>query len=254
MAIPLNVNQANIPSLPSIPGIAGLGGNQTSNSSNSASIDPAYLVTLDIRGDKTLDSSGSKIFPIVGYLPETFNIAFSSNWEAPLEGSSLTGGLIQGLTGGRISSEGADLASGAFGVPTRTKAQSFQIWKGSSAMNFSFEMVFHAQKNTNTEIRDKHIALLKLAAPKNLAGTLLPPGPSLAKGVLSANGGVTLQIGKYLLLDNVVITSVGTDVQSRFDALGNPISLSISLSVSSFFTSFDHDDIDKMFAGPTGVK
>lgn len=225
-----------------------------------------YQLVLHVRGDQTLDSDNKKIFPIVAALPERYNINFSSNWSAPFANTDAVSFVADKAVGNRkvlgyslkdAITYGTNLLSKATGVSTRLKSQSIQIWEGSSPLQFSVDLVFHARTNTETDVRDKHMALLKLAAPSEHGPggqVLMQPGPIIADQVWDQNSRkISLQVGTYLYLDNVIISSVGSDIETLCDEKGIPIAMTINIEITSFFTSFTAQDIERAFkAGRNG--
>jgi len=210
---------------------------------------PQYQVSLHVEGDESLDSSGKKIFPIVANLPERFNMEFSSNWEPSFARTS-AGDLGSALLGGRVNAETINAGLSASGFGNKIRSQTFQVWQDSSPMNFNVEMVFRAVTNSERDIREKHLALLKLAAPSELIGGVLrPPGPNIRNKAIdrSNSRSITLYIGKYLRLEDVVIKSVSSDVVCLFDNNGIPQAMTISIGVESFYACFTAQDIEKMF-------
>lgn len=212
-------------------------------------VEKIYQVVLDVRGDESLDSSGRRIFPIVANLPERFNLQFSSNWSTPLSGSDFAE-----WTGNALQSPEAERAlrviTGAIGISTKLRSQSMNVWESSSPLQFSIDMIFNAFNNTLTDVQDKHKAILKLAAPsvreEDGRQLLRAPGPTIIDEALGGRS-ITLWIGNYLRLKNVIINSVSSDVESQFDANGIPISLAINIGVQSFYSNFTTVDIDEMF-------
>lgn len=224
-------------------------------------IPPQYQLVLDVRGDDTLTSDGQgKIFPIVGAVPQHYNISLSSQWDAPYANTNVfdkAAGGAAALAGGRVgaginavrNSGAGGAIAGAFGVSTKLKSQTVQVWQGSSGLSFSFDLVFHAKTNSETDVRDKHIALLKLAAPsEGPGGILLAPGPTLVDQIFEGRK-ITLAIGTYIFLDNIVIKSVGTDIESLCDEKGIPIAMTINVEIESLYSSFTVQDIEKAFRG-----
>jgi hypothetical protein len=210
-------------------------------------VEKIYQVVLDVRGDESLDSSGRRIFPIIANLPERFNLQFSSNWSTPLSGSDFAE-----WTGNALQSSGAERAlraiTGAIGISTKLRSQSMNVWESSSPLQFSIDMIFNAFNNTLADVQDKHKAILKLAAPSmgEDRQLLRAPGPTVIDEALGGRS-ITLWIGNYLRIKNVIINSVSSDVESQFDANGIPISLAINIGVQSFYSDFTTVDIEEMF-------
>jgi hypothetical protein len=127
-------------------------------------------------------------------------------------------------------------------------------------MRFSLDLAFHAKTNAAADIRDKHIALLKLAAPSEWGPggqLLMQPGPVIADLALNSwnekSRKISLQLGTYLFFDNVVIHSVGTDLETLCDENGTPIAMKVSLEVETFYSAFTAQDIDRAFKGSGGA-
>jgi hypothetical protein len=94
----------------------------------------------------------------------------------------------------------------------------------------------------------KHLGLLKLAAPSEILGglMLLAPGPSIiSKGL--AGRKISLYIGTYIYMDNVVVKSVGSDIQTICGADGIPHSMTINVEFESFYAGTTTNDLEKMF-------
>jgi len=221
----------------------------TPSSKTLTGVVPHYQVSLDVRGDETVGSSGKKIFPIIANLPERFNMEFSSQWDAPIARAS-AGDIASAATGGAVSAATINAGLSGSGVGKATRAQSFQVWESSSSMKFNIELVFRALTNSQTDVREKHIALLKLTAPsEGPGGILLPPGPNIREQIIDGPTSriITMYLGRYLKLENVIIDSVSSDIACLFDKDGIPQSMTISIGVSSFYTSFTTTDIDRMF-------
>lgn len=216
---------------------------------NNYGVVPEYQIVLDVRNDQSVDSSGRRIFPLVGNLSEQFNLEFSSSWDSPFARTGINDllGRVSGL-----DSESIAGALGAVGMSNKIKHQTAQVWQESSPLSFNVEMIFRAQKDSLREVKDRHRALLKLAAPSELANTggavLRAPGPTLSGKLIDPNSRqITLYIGRYLKVENVVIKSVSSDVECLFDKDGIPQAMTIALAVESYYSSFSTNDIDKMF-------
>lgn len=223
----------------------------------STGVVPQYQVVLDVRGDQTLTSDGnSKIFPIVAALPERYNLNFSSDWSSPFSNTTaadFAGKVAGGGAVGEAVKFGTNMLSKAVGVSTKLKSQSVQVWDGSSAFAMSLDLIFHAKTNTETDVRDKHLALLKLTAPSETGPggqVLVQPGPIIADQVWNEKSRkISLQLGTYLYFDNVVIRNVGSDVETLCDEKGIPIGMTINIEVTTLYASFTAQDIERAFRG-----
>lgn len=212
----------------------------------------AYQVELDVRAPSNYMkrlTNGQKIFPIVANLPERFNMNLSSQWDSPFAKSlaQTAGDAVGGAAGAAISN-----LPGVAGVADKLKAQTIQVWQASSPMSFSIDFVFNAQESTETEIRKRHIALLKLVAPtemgEGLAGNVLAaPGPTVIGAAFGDSRRISMRVGKYMYLEDIIVKSVSADLVSKFDENGIPISMTCNVDVESFYSFFTTQDIDKMF-------
>lgn len=210
---------------------------------------PHYQVRIEVAGSESLDSKGKKIFPIIANLPERFNMEFTSQWDTPFARTS-AGDVAAAKSGGKISADLLNSGLGATGLGKTLKSQSYQVWQESSPMMFNLELIFRAVTNSESDVREKHIALLKLAAPSTILGQgLRAPGPSIRNQILdsSTSRSITLYIGKYLRMKNVVVKSVSSDVTCLFDIQGIPQAMSIGIGVESFNSCFTTEDIDDLF-------
>ena len=234
-------------------------GQRPSASSQSRSLKngprPEYSVQINVTGDSKIAELNAGVFPIVAALPERWHMNFSSNWQSPFGKNYLGDAASNALANKTGMSQGAasEVVSGASavaGIPTRFKHQSAQVWESTSAMSFSLDLIFHAKENSEKEVKAKHKALLQLTAPSELGPLLVQPGPIILEQTISPNSrNISLQIGKYLFLDNVIITGVSSDVVTLCDVNGIPISMNINIEVQSFYACFTVEDIEKMFKG-----
>lgn len=227
--------------------ISNLGTAQRPSSPSSAREESNYQFALYV-DDPDLDNS-KNIFPLIASLPEQFNMSFSSNWREPLAQNSL-GDAAQALTGAPVGGL-IDTGLQATGTGSKLKSQSIKTWESSSGLAVSLDLVFYAKQNTNKEIKQKHVALLKLAAPSSSGELLKAPGPTVANnlGIVSAGRKITAYIGNYLVLKNIIITGVNSDVIALFDENGIPIGMSIGLQFESFNSCFTTEDIEEAFNG-----
>jgi len=155
-----------------------------------------------------------------------------------IKGSNLLT-LLSGATGGVVP-------SGQFGI------QGIQVWEETDPIEFSLSVELHMGKNGGkTDVVIPALALSKLTLPSYKGGdnkkgmSLIPPGPDL-KDVLklvgssigindlfgngrdkkSANQGgglLTVQIGKFLTISNIILTKVEPTFSSILDEDGMPI-------------------------------
>lgn len=222
----------------------------------------SYQIVIDVQGDEALlkpvGGAQRKIFPISANLPERFHMEMSSNWTMPFEGmtaGSAAGSAAQFLGAGAASQtigNAVDTGLGAAGIGQKLKSQMLQVWESSSPLEMNFDLIFYAHSNTETEIKQRHLALLKLCAPSSLVGSevLEAPGPKVIEGATSNSGRqINVFVGNYIQLTNVIVRSVGSDIVSLFDDNGLPIGMSINISVCTWNACVTGEDLDNMFYG-----
>lgn len=207
-----------------------------------------YMVQLNVTGDSKIAQLNPGVFPLRANLPERWHLNFSSQWQSPFAKNYLS--EAAGKIGGDKAQGVVDATSAVAGIPTRLKSQSVQVWESSSPMSFNLDLTFNAREDSDLEIRKRHKALLQLAAPSQKGEMLIQPGPIIADKVINKDNSrnISLQIGKYIFLDNVVITSVSSDVVTLCDVRGIPISMTINIEVQSFYSCFTVEDIEAMFS------
>jgi hypothetical protein len=218
------------------------------NAASSAGITPQYQIILDVTGDEAI-KIGRSIFPIVAALPERYNIGLSSSWDTPFANMSIGDSISKfgSVYGKDIPSNIIDTGLGVLGIGTRHKYQMAQVWQSTSPLSFNIDFVFNAQTNTEKDVRSKHIALLKLITPSVLEGGILAaPGPNILKSTISGRN-ISLQLGTYIRMENIIVKDVSADVQTICGADGIPHSMTVNVAFESFYAGMTTDEIDKMF-------
>lgn len=215
-----------------------------------------YEICIDVQDQNALITSSvgnaGNVFPLYANLPERFHMELQSNWSTPMENftaGSLAGSAANAAGVGGAAVEGiVNTGLGAAGLGTRMKAQFLQVWESTGALELNFDLVFYAQQNTKREVKDRHLALLKLCAPSGgITGQeLIAPGPHMISGVLGGRT-VDVYIGNYLQLKNVIIRSVGSDIVTLFDAAGIPVAMTINIAVATLHACVTTEDLDEIF-------
>lgn len=204
-------------------------------------IDPKYLVTLSVKGDNTL---GSDPFYVTTSLDQTFGVSMGSHWDAPFANvmSEMIGKVGQG------AGVAATVAKG-FGIETKNRNQTAQMWQNSDPVSFTIPFTFIAVKDPKTEVADKVRNLLKLAAPSMDGFLLRAPGPTMAGQVSNKLGGrlITLYLGKFLTLENCIIKRVDAQFDSIIGTSGIPLKAKVTVDIESYYTCFTVQDVDALF-------
>ncbi len=214
-------------------------------------VHPNYQVVIDVENDPVFEKDA--IFPIVANLPERYHIDFSSSWSNPFAKNYVQDAASTVL--GDLGGAAVGIASNVTGISTKLKSQSVQVWEQSSPLSFSIDLVFVAKTNSIKDIRDKHRALLKLAAPSELSQgggqVLVQPGPVIVNTKITPGSRkISMTIGNYLFLDNVIVTNVSSDVSTLCDEQGVPQHMLINVGIASFYACFTTQDIDRAFKIP----
>lgn len=240
--------------------IANVNSAERPNGSSGLAPNRNYQIVIDVQGDEAIlapaGREARKIFPLVANLPERFHMELTSNWVMPFEGKTIggAGGDAIDALGGRGAGQAigamADTALSATGIGSKIKGQQIQAWESTSPMTFNVDLVFYANENTEREVKERQLALLKLCAPSVSLGdqVLLAPGPRIVEGVLGGRT-IDIYIGNYLRLQRVIINNVGSDIVSLFDADGVPIGMTVNLGFSTHNACVTTDDLDQMFYG-----
>lgn len=205
--------------------------------------DPYYEIQIIINGRVNEPM-------IHAYLPEQVAMSSESTWE-PILGSGILGSTIDGIS----SLAGAGKVTG---YQVNPLFQSICGWQGNSPLTWSFDLQFNAIDDPVTDVLTPIITLLELTMPVDLGqGLVQAPGPNAINilnkalqntkpivGVTSlvneftkrANSmqetlgnrsgseeSCTVKIGNFMVLRDVVITSVSPRFDTQFHK-GLPIS------------------------------
>ncbi len=195
---------------------------------------------------------------IVGIIQDPIMLGVESVWEPfiPTEVYGPADTLIQTLTASKWS--------------LVTKATSRRKWKGSTPLEISLPLKFHAVDDPFLEVVEPCRILQSLALPsegkdaqnlRNLSDAkkaipfLAPPGPTpftsedlLNRSLSKINktkeekilrglrGGdlIVVKFGRFLTLFNVILKSARVEFHPRFDVRGNPISATANLVFESY--------------------
>lgn len=132
----------------------------------------------DATWKQNLPSKGNTI---QAYLPENFQLAFSSSFDQP---------FAQGF----IQNDAIRSAANFAGYSLTSQAMTVHIWQGSSPLEFSLTFIFVADSDPVEDVVKKVALLTKLERPGRTkqGGLLMPPGPRVnlkdASGIVKAGG------------------------------------------------------------------
>lgn len=231
-----------------------------------------------------------------GYVPENFTIGLSSGWSAPFSGMSLfeasqaltnsnmnsinVNGSIAGSNKGGwltslINGAGGNIANNLMkfsGYNSYHKLMSAQVWDAPGYLTLELPIFLDGYEDTMEDVVLPLTQALKLSAPSEQGGLLIPPGPSPAGEVLnnvksslaSTSNSVlgtnfstdplfdlresfTVTVGNFFSMSPAIIEGVSMSTENVMDAKqGKPVSADVMISVKSYF-AVTREDIDKWF-------
>lgn len=222
------------------------------NYSNNWGVDSGYVVTLTVLSGPLVSDGG--VFSVSTTMDESFGLSMGAQWDAPFA-NAMEEGLDKakaGMGGKAQAVVGlAQLGAKASGVSTKNRYQTAQLWQSSDPMRFSIPFTFIAREDPVKEVQERVQKLLKLAAPSNQLGVMLTaPGPTLAGQALGGTQ-ITLQIGRFIRMENCIITNVDAQFDAIIGESGVPHKAKVTVEVCSFYTCFTTEDIDDLFVGGT---
>lgn len=151
-------------------------------------------------------SSGNTI---KAYLPENFQMSFSSSFDQPFAQGFIQNDMVKNV---------ANLA----GYSVTSQAMTVHIWQGSSPVEFSLTMVFLAEDDPIEDVVKKVATLVKLERPgmTKTGGLLLPPGPRIDIKKVPA---IFQKLGETAgaVLDDTV--DVGTNLLKKAAGASGPV-------------------------------
>lgn len=183
---------------------------------------------------------------VEAYVPETFQLAVTSQFGQPFG---------QGISNSTVGTAAKMLGLGAL----TSQAMTAQVWEGTQPIEITLELELVAESDPKAEVLEPIKKLLAMTMPsRGGSGFLLdPPGPKYvdivdwhafeaAKGEGKAKKQITVQIGTFLLFDNVVIESVNTTFYSMMHESGIPLRAVVAVTFKTFFIQLS-DDIPRIF-------
>ena len=171
-----------------------------------------------------------------GWVPESFNINFRSNWE-PIYGSL-----------NDISSVTTKAAQTIGAVPNLKQATRL-AWTGSDPIELQLTFLLDAYKHAYLDVQQPIENLLKMTLPERKSGILYSPGPT----PLSDDNVIYLRIGKFFVLDSIVITDVDVTYHTISDIYGNYQAADVNVALRSHYTPDRGDVLSYFENGRLGI-
>lgn len=201
-----------------------------------------------------------------GYIPEDFNFSLASTWSSPMAALSMSDS--SNATAAAIGAT-AKFAGGS----TMHKLATARVWDAPQYLTLELPIFLDAYHSTEEEVIGPMVQLLSMAAPDEIGGLLIPPGPAPAKEVLNAvmemasdavgtrigsefdsQESFTVRLGNFFAMSPAIITNVSGSGDSAFeDGSGNPISADFMLTVESYF-AVTRKDLLKWFQPQLSAK
>lgn len=188
-------------------------------------------------------------------LPENYMLSLATSWDNPFNQplSNFASGAAGGTQGKAIDVASTGVTA-ATGFTTLNKWLSGAVWTGGSMMKLDIPFVIQAYENPKEEVVRKMLDLMKLVAPSEYAGQFLrAPGPYMRAPNSGGLAGdmITVNIGKFFTMSPCIIDNVTETFDTQFDHNGDPIGVTINVSVISYFTT-TQEDLTRFFAPSLG--
>lgn len=201
---------------------------------------PNYIVTLKTSEIKSKEQG---YLNIEGYLPESLAINLTASWDNVLKdflsGADITkaGGWVGALA------SGANTIMDLLGMKTAySQISSYPTWTGTEPIQFSIPFRFDAVNDTNKDVVEPWVNLMKLVCPMKDGELLTAPGPSITFDketkvpLFNKSRVLSLSIGKFIYIRGVVVTSVSNTLFSKFDINGKPIQAEADVTLRTVFS------------------
>ena len=186
---------------------------------------------------------------VVGKLPEGYSKSLQHNWNSPFEDDS-PGSIFQ--------KAGAALQL-TTGKTMKGFLNSFLTWEGSEPMQLSVPLFFEAENNPENEVRQAVRHLEMMSSPTFSEGIkALVDSPSIKGAIELATSkfkdakkgeianripqGVSVNIGRRLLLQKCVIESIEIEDPMIYSSDGLPLQLTCTMNIKTRST-LDTTDI-----------
>lgn len=214
-------------------------------------LNPSYRVILKT---SEIDPSSGNFMQIEGFLPESLSINLTSSWDSLLK-NMLSGDIFGSGTIGTGAKALANI-SDLLGLRTAySQISTFPTWTGTEPIEFSIPFKFDAISDTNTEVYQPWVSLMKVLCPSSEDGGtfLTAPGPQFrlnkeAKKIeFSKDRLLSLKIGNLIYIRGVIVTAVNNTLYSKFDINGKPISAQSDVTLRTIFSP-TVDDITNWFS------
>ncbi|HFO4737856.1 TPA: hypothetical protein ACHJ6J_002189 [Escherichia coli] len=170
---------------------------------------------------------------VVGYIGEGSSAELSSLWQSPFEDKAM-GSVLGAIS--EATSALTGVAQVISGRTTKSRLNSTLVWEGQQPPEFTLVLDFLAMSNAKTEVNDAITTLLKMASPELNDVALFGRIPEA----------VTINIGRNVMLTNVVIKSVSYQLDAPRTSEGYFTHNTVTLQCSGN-TSINRSNISSVF-------
>nr|EKW0785620.1 hypothetical protein [Klebsiella michiganensis] len=170
---------------------------------------------------------------VVGYLGAGSTVQLASMWQSPFESQSLGGQLgLKSNAAGTL----ADTVQSATDYTSKSIFNSMLVWEGQQPPEFNLTVDLMATVNAQIEVNAAITALLKMESPE--LNNALPLG--------RRPEAITLNIGRNVMLNNVVIKNVSYQLDAPLTQDGYYTHNTVTLECSGN-TSLNRSNISSVF-------
>ncbi len=170
---------------------------------------------------------------VVGYIGEGSSAELTSLWQSPFEDKAM-GSVLGAIS--EATSALTGVAQVISGRTTKSRLNSTLVWEGQQPPEFTLVLDFLAMSNAKTEVNDAITTLLKMASPELNDVALFGRIPEA----------VTINIGRNVMLTNVVIKSVSYQLDAPRTSEGYFTHNTVTLQCSGN-TSINRSNISSVF-------
>lgn len=170
---------------------------------------------------------------VIGYIGEGSSAELTSLWQSPFEDKAM-GSVLGAIS--EATSALTGVAQVISGRTTKSRLNSTLVWEGQPPPEFTLVLDFLAMSNAKTEVNDAITTLLKMASPELNDVALFGRIPEA----------VTINIGRNVMLTNVVIKSVSYQLDAPRTSEGYFTHNTVTLQCSGN-TSINRSNISSVF-------
>ncbi|EPK2898275.1 hypothetical protein H2839_002723 [Escherichia coli] len=170
---------------------------------------------------------------VVGYIGEGSSAELSSLWQSPFEDKAM-GSMLGTIS--EAASSLAGIVQTSSGYTSKSRFNSTLVWEGQQPPEFTLVLDFLATSSAKIEVNDAITTLLKMASPE--LNDITPFG--------RVPEAVTINIGRNVMLTNVVIKSVSYQLDAPRTSEGYFTHNTVTLQCSGN-TSINRSNISSVF-------